>query len=118
MISKKVESTGRMDASKLSDDDLQDMFTDAYEKSIAGPNSISSFECICKRDTSSGIKMEVTIYGMSGSPSLNEYKAGKVKNSASLLMMREGKGGIKFVTMPTEMLSLNTNDYVIVYKAV
>jgi len=118
MAINKVESTGRMNASKLSDDDIQDMFTEAYEKNIASANSISSFECICKRDTSSGIKMEVTVYGMSGSPSLIDYKNGKVKNANSLMVSREGNGSLKFVTVPSEMLSLNTNDYLVIYKAV
>ena len=118
MAIKKVESTGKMNASRLSDDDIQDMFTESYEKNVASINSISSFECICKRDTSSGIKMEVTVYGMSGSPSLIDYKSGKVKNSGSVIISREGNGSLKFNAIPSEMLSLNTNDYLVVYKAV
>jgi len=119
MVSKnKVELNGKMDTSKLSDDDLQDMFTESYEKNVASSNYISSFECICKRDTSSGIKMEVTVYGMSGSPSLSEYKAGKVKNASSVIINREGKGNLKFVVTPAEMVSLNTNDYLVTYRAV
>ncbi len=118
MAKQKVESTARMDTSKLSDDDLQDMFTEEYEKNVASLSSLTSFECICKRDTARAVKMEVTVYGMAGSPSLDDYKKGKVKNSGSVIINREGKGSLKFVILPSEIASLNTNDYVVVYKAV
>jgi len=111
-------ATQKLNVSKLSDDDLQDMFTDAYEKNIASENGFDSFECICKRGSnSSDLKMEVTVTGMAGSPTIDDYKNGKVKNSKSVTILREDKGSMTFKLLPKEIISLNTNDYMVVYQA-
>lgn len=107
----------KLNVSKLSDDDLQDMFTDAYEKKVASQNGFDSYECICKRDGSSDIRMEVTVTGMAGSPTIDDYKKGKVKNSGSVVIERDGKGSLRFSLLPKETISLNTNDYLVVYKS-
>lgn len=106
----------RMDVSKLSDDDLQDMFTESYGV-IASENGFDSFECICKRTTSNDVKMEVTVVGMAGSPTIDDYKNGKVKGCNSVTIKRDGKGVLKFNLLPKETISLNTNDYMVIYKA-
>lgn len=109
----------RMNVDKVSDDDLQDMFTDAFEKEIASRNNIDSFECICKRGgADSEIKMEVMVVGMAGSPTLSDYKDLKLKNTKTLTIEREGKGSLKFKLIPEQMIALNTNDYLAVYKAI
>jgi len=109
-------SNQKVDISKLSDDDLQDMFTESYNN-IASQNGFDSFECICKRTNQHDIKMEVTVIGMAGSPTIDDYKGGKVKNSNSLVINRDGKGILKFNLMPRETISLNTNDYMVIYRA-
>jgi len=106
----------RMDVSKLSDDDLQDMFTESYGI-IASENGFDSFECICKRTNINDVKMEVTVVGMAGSPTIDDYKSGKVKGANSLIIKRDGKGTLKFNILPKETISLNTNDYMVIYKA-
>ena len=107
-----------MNISKLSDDDLQDMFSESYEKNIASLNGFDSFECICKRGSNNpDVKIEVTVTGMAGSPTVDDYKNGKVKNSSALIISREGKGSLKFKLLPSETLALNSNDYLVVYKA-
>jgi hypothetical protein len=112
-------ATQKMNISKLSDDDLQDMFSESFEKNIASQNGFDSYECICKRDNSnSDVKMEVLMVGMAGSPTIEDYKAGKVKNSASVVINREDKGSLNFKFVPSETMIMNTNDYVVVYKAV
>ena len=109
----------RMNTDKISDDDLQDMFTEAFEKNIASQNDIGSFECICKRGNASPeIKMEVMVVGMAGSPTLDDYRKGKIKNSEKVTIEREGKGKLSFRLQAKDMISLNTNDYLAVYKAV
>lgn len=112
-------ATQKLNISKLSDDDLQDMFSEAYEKKVASANGFDSYECICKRSNSSNtneVKMEVTVIGMAGSPTVDDYKSGKVKNSGSIVIEREGKGSLMFTLMPKEIMSMNTNDYLVVYK--
>jgi len=108
----------KLDISKLSDDDLQDMFAESYDSNVASLNGFDSYECICKRSSdNSNVKMEVTIIGMAGSPTIDEYKKMKVKNSSSVVIQREGKGKLKFKYVPSETIALNTNDYLVVYKA-
>jgi hypothetical protein len=110
--------TQKLNVSKLSDDDLQDMFTEAYEKKVAKENEFDSFECICKRSgPTSDVKMEVTVTGMAGSPTIDDYKNGKVKNSKEVVIEREGKGSLMFKLLPKETISLNTNDYLVIYQA-
>ena len=54
-----------LNVSKMSDEDIQNIFTEAYEEQVATWNSISEFEAICRRDVgSSDVTMEVTIVGM------------------------------------------------------
>ncbi len=111
-------SNPKMNVTKLSNEDLQDMFTEVYEKNVAAANMFDSFECICKRDSNNpDIMMEVTITGMAGSPTIDDYKNGKVKNCGSVVINREGKGSLKFKLVPSDTISLNTNDYMVVYKA-
>jgi len=109
----------KLDTNKMSDDDIQDMFADVYEKDIGSLNDIGSFECICKRETGNPeIRMEVMIVGMAGSPTFEEYKNGKVSGSNEVSISREGKGTMKFVLSVKDSFYLSQNDYVIVYKSV
>ena len=108
----------KMDVSRMSDDDLQDMFSEVYDKTIASLNGFDSFECICKRGGNTpDINMEVTVVGMAGSPTIDDYKSGKVKGCNSVVIQREDRGSLKFNLLPKETISLNTNDYLVVYKA-
>ncbi len=111
--------TDKMDTSKLSDEDLQDMFTEAYEKQVAFENAFDNYECICKRETGiPTVTMEVTVVGMAGTPTLDDYKNGKVKNSKSVVITREGRGSLRFDLDPKSVISLNSNDYLAVYKSI
>jgi len=107
----------KADITRISDDELIDMFEPIFEEKIASLNSIGSYECACKRDTStSDVRVEVMVVGMAGSPTLDDYKDGKVENSGSVLIDLEDRGVLKFVLVPKEMTALNTNDYVAIYK--
>lgn len=108
----------RMNTSKLSDEDIQDMFTEVYEKNVASQNNFNAYECICKRDVGdTNITMEVTVNGMAGSPTINDYKTNKVKGSGSITIEREGRGFLTFKLQPKEIMILNSNDYLAIYKA-
>jgi hypothetical protein len=109
----------QLNTSKMSDDDLQDMFSEAYEKNVASYNDIDSFECICKRETGNPkIRMEVLIVGMAGNPTIDDYKKGKVKRSEQVTIEREGKGSLKFVFKPKDTVYLSNNDYTVVYESI
>jgi hypothetical protein len=112
-------SRKKIDITKVSDDELIDMFEPVYEEKIASINNISSYECSCKRDTSTGdVRVEVMIVGMAGSPTMDDYKDGNVEDSSSVVIEVEDKGYIKLNFVPKEITPLNTNDYVVVYKLV
>ena len=116
-MAKIVTKSEVMDVSRLSDDDIQDMFTEAYEKQVASANRFDSYECIVKRvNSNKDISMEVLVVGMAGSPTIEDYKSGKVKNASSITIGREGKGSLKFNLDAKSIISLNTNDYQVVYK--
>lgn len=115
----KMAKKPKLDVNRISDDELVEMFEPVYEKQIASINEIGSYEVNCKRDTSSGdVVLEVMVVGMAGSPTLDDYKEGKLENPGSVVLSVEGRGSIKFNLVPKEMIALNTNDYTAVYKAV
>lgn len=108
----------KMNVSKMSDDNLQDLFAEVFEKEIASLNGVSSYECVCKRQTGSNVvTMEVTIYGMAGSPIIDDWKKNKVAKSGSVVIKQEGRGSLQFKLIPKETVSLNVNDYMIVYRS-
>jgi len=110
----------KINVDKLSNEDLQDMFTEAFQEQVASRNNISEFECTCKRDSNSpDVKMEVMVVGMAGTPYLEMFQKGKVKNADSIVVKREGfKNTLKFKMEIKEALALNANDYLVVYKMV
>jgi hypothetical protein len=111
--------TKKMDISRMSDDDLQDMFTEVYGSKVASINNIDSFECICKRvPGAEGAEMEVLVVGMAGSPTMNDYKSNKVIDSSSVVIEREDRGILKFKLVPEKIVALNTNDYQVIYKSI
>lgn len=102
---------------RISDEEMEDMFGSAFETQVASPNEIGSYECTCKRDSSNpDVKMEVTIIGLAGSPTLDDFKEGRVKNSGTVVVQREDRERLKFKLVVKEVVSLNTNDYSVVYK--
>jgi len=109
----------KLDISKLSDDDLQDRFSEVFEKRVGAYNNLDSFECLIKRDSSNkDVTMEVTVIGMAGSPVMDDYKNMKVKNSDVIVLDYGDRGSLRFELIPKKITTLNSNDYVVSYKAV
>lgn len=124
----KVMKTDKMVVGKLSNEDLQEMFEEAYREQVGTPNKIDEFECKCSKE-GEGVTAELTISGMAGSPTVEDYKAGKVKvydnkgrvqPSGLVTIGREGKGSLSFrlSTAKKDIYVLNSTDYVVVYKSV
>jgi hypothetical protein len=108
----------KMDASTLSDEELVDLFTDAYEEQVASLNDIGEFEASCKRVTGDkNVTMEVMVCGLAGTPCLDDYKEMRIKNIDAVVIEREDKGKLKFKLAAKETIALNTNDYIVVYKS-
>ena len=124
-------STAKMNVGKLSNEDLQDMFEEAYREQVGTPNKIDEFECKCLKD-GDVVTAEITISGMAGSPTIEDYKAGKVKAyvtegrkqnvkpNGMVTISREGKGSLSFrqSTAKSDIYVLNSTDFVVVYKSV
>jgi hypothetical protein len=113
----KVMTNQKINIAKISDDELIDMFEPIYEEQIASRNNIGSYECNCRRDSSSpDVRVEVMVVGLAGSPTMDDYKNGKVKDSSKVVVDLAARGKIVFKLVPGEITALNTNDYVAVYK--
>jgi len=111
--------TKQIDVATLSDEELTDLFSEAFEEQVASYNNIQQFECTCTRvPAQANAKIEVMIIGLAGSPSVDQFKAMEnLKNVDSVVISREDKGSLKFTILPKETISLNTNDYIIVYQS-
>ena len=113
--------TTKADVERISDEELETLFTDAYEKHIASLNNIGSYECSCKRDSGTNdVKVEVMVVGLAGSPTIEAYKDGKVENSDRVVIDRteDDRPSLVFDHVPEEDYILNANDYSVVYKLV
>ena len=108
----------KLEVARLSNEEIEDLFGASYEEQIASRNGIDPFECKCVRENtdSSDIRMEVVISGFAGTPTLDDYKDGKVAHSDAVLIQKEDRGSLKLVLNPQEIISLNTNDYLVVYQ--
>jgi len=108
----------KMNAVTLSDEELQDMFEVSFEEQVASYNSIGEYEAKCVRvPAKATINMEVTIFGLAGTPIPADFKEVNIKNIDTVTIEREDKGSLKFTLVPKKTISLNTNDYIVVYKS-
>ena len=106
-----------MNLDVLSNEKLQDMFTEAFESQISSRNNIGEFEATCVRNPGvQDVRMEVLIVGLAGSPTIDDYRAGRVENSDSVVVDDPIKGVLKFRV--DEIYVLNSNDFVAVYQSV
>lgn len=106
-----------MDIMKLSDQNIQDDFSDAFEAEIASLNKITEFECVAIRNATQGeLTVEVSIIGMAGSPTIDDFKEKRVENGNTLTVNTDRLEGIEF-KLQDDVLTLNSNDYMVTYKA-
>jgi len=106
----------KRDIKDIPSDETENMFMDVYRDQVASENSIDEFDCKCNKDGKE-IYMEVTVFGFAGSPTYDEYKKGKVKN-ASEIVVQDERGKLTFKCMYNEIVSLNSNDYMVVYRII
>jgi hypothetical protein len=105
-----------MQVDKISDEIMQEIFEVAFENKIGAYNNLSEFEPIIKRSArEEDILMEVTVTGMAGSPTMEDFKSGRVEN-AERLKIEDVRGELTYVLQADETVPLNSTDYVITYK--
>lgn len=109
----------KMNVEKVSDEELQDLFADAFEK-VSKYNNIEEFECKCIRTVAGGeLVMEVMISGLAGTPSYESIHTEIFEDLEKISISREGsESKLDFERLPESDYVLNTNDYVIAYKSI
>ena len=101
---------------RLSDEVVEDLFTEAFESQVSSLTDIGEFECKCVRESGKeGMKVEVTIFGFAGTPTPDDYKAVKYEEFKKVVVGREDIANATFVLNPNDIMCLNTNDYVVPY---
>ena len=109
----------KMNISKLSDEQIEDMFTEAFQDQVASLNNIGEFECKCNRAVDAGhVVMEVMVAGLAGTPTYEEAHGDTLEELEVMTISREDKGELDFERSPEDDYVLNTNDYIIVYRSV
>lgn len=117
-VDKKVSSK-KMDVKKISADEVQDLFTEAFADQVGFHNDISEFDVKCEKGIASkDIKVEVTIQGMAGCPNAEDFKKGKIKNIDKVVIERADKGSLEFKLLRNQTVYLNSTEYIVVYQSV
>jgi len=113
----------KMKTDKVSDEQMQDLFTEAFEK-VASLNDIDEFECTCKREVgSTDILMEVMVVGMAGSPNYESFHGEEIEELENITISRDSRENeaeqevLGFDREPSGDYVVNTNDYVVAYKS-
>lgn len=104
---------------KLSDEVVEDLFTEAFEAQVGSLTDIGEFEAKCVREIGSDeMTIEVTIYGFAGTPTPDDYKAVKCEEFKKVVVGREDICDANFALNAEGVKILNTNDYVVPYVLV
>jgi hypothetical protein len=111
-------SERKMNTKTLSDDELQSLFETVWAEQVGSWNKIEEFEAKCIREIGSGvIKMEVTIQGLAGTPTADDFKKGKVVNAKVVKISRDDKGSLEFNLVPSQTVYMNSTEYIVVYQS-
>ena len=107
----------QMDIQRVSDEEVQDLFEEAFEAQVGKWNDIDNFEVKCVREIGKdALTVEVTVMGTAGSPTAEDFKKMNVKNASSVRIERFDKGELKFSIFPSKTLYLNSTEYILIYK--
>ena len=109
-----------MDVSKLSDEKLQDNFEEAFEDQIGSLNDINEFEAKVERSLAdSDIKVELTVVGLAGTPTIDDFNNKRVENADKVTLKNEDDEDdvLVFDLITDEIIYLNGTDYILTYVA-
>lgn len=107
-----------MKTDRLSTEDIRDMFEEAFLNQVGVENNIDSFDVEAERGTDNTITVNVTVSGMAGSVTIDDFRNGKVKNADTVKIERYDVGEMTLKLVPSLTAFLNGMDYLIVYKSV
>jgi hypothetical protein len=118
-MTKVTKVSKKVGINNLNDEEIENLFTDAYADQVGSRINVPEFDCKCAREVGDkNVKVEITVIGLAGTPTLDDYKNVKFKESTTVVISRDDIGSIKFKLIPSATVSLNTNDYVVTYQAV
>lgn len=119
-ISKVNETVNSMDLRRLSDEEIEGAFRDAFEDTVVYNNDFggeTDFDVKVSRDLSKNtVKIEATIQGLAGSVNAEDFKKGKVKKAEKIVGTILTKGKLVFVLLPKETMYNSSTEYSIVYE--
>lgn len=107
-----------MNTAVMSDEQIQDLFDEAFEKKVGEVQSISEFESKCVRETGKNdVGIELLVAGLAGTPTYEDFVEGKIEENDSITISMEERGELKFAFNADDSYVLNTNDYILVYAS-
>ena len=109
----------KINTQRVSNEEVETLFEKEFDAKVAVYNDISEFEPECQKEVGNEtITVQVMVVGSAGSPTIDDWKTGKVENADSVRIAREDIGELEFKLDPAETLYLNSNDYYVYYKSV
>ena len=101
----------------MGDDKLRDLFEESFDEQVGQFNNMGDAEAKVLHDNGE-LSVEVLLVGMAGSPSVDDFKAGTVPDSKKVVVSYDSYDDLEFVNIPEKTVSLNVNDYILVYETV
>ncbi|MFA7219427.1 MAG: hypothetical protein WC119_02905 [Synergistaceae bacterium] len=109
----------QMELSRVSSEEIVSMFEESFESQVASRNDIGTFGVECNgRELNKPVQIQVDIAGHAGTPTIDQFRNGKVENSESVTISREDIGERKFKLMPQLTTFVSGNDYIIIYESI
>ncbi len=107
------------DLSRINLDELTTLFEETFEKKVCPFINVESFDVELSKDAGTKkIVANIYIFGTAGSPTIDDFKNGKVKDADKFQVERSDIGTIDFTICLDETILINSNDYMIVYRNV
>ena len=115
-MSTKKKTVRNMDFKGMGDAELIELFENAFGEQIAQNANIQEFSVEVERSVNSDkIEFQVEITGLAGTPTMDDFKANKVKDARKLLVSRADKGQVILNLVPSRTVFLTGNDYLVCY---
>lgn len=113
----KKKNVRSMDFKGMGDSELVELFEDAFREQVAINCNIQEFAVEVMRSVNSDkIEFEVEITGLAGTPTMDEFKANKLKDAKKVLLSRADKGEVILNLIPSKTVFLTGNDYLVTYS--
>ena len=105
-----------MEVDRLSSEEIVNMFEESFQDQVATLNNILSFSVDCEdRSFGQPFKIKVEINGLAGTPTMDDFKQGRIEDAAKVNIERDDIGVATFKLDPSLTTYLSGNDYLIYY---